>query len=116
MGIVLAPKAMPIIVKSERQEPRTQKKAYTNDDLPFESARDLKIWQSSVLPPIICWAGTSDQPFTVNTHENFEDIVAKHWREHFPEVEIIEAVYYVVCVIFVLSLFLPLTFLIYFPG
>lgn len=67
------------------------------DDLPFENpTRDLITWRDAVLPSIIDWAGTLDEPFAINSHPDFPDIVEECWKEEFPEIPADEAVYAVV--------------------
>lgn len=74
--------------------PRETKPRYKNADLPLPNpARDLKIWQTLVLGAVVDWAGTLDNPFRANTHENFQQVVGENWDRHFDNVAIDEAVY-----------------------
>jgi hypothetical protein len=70
---------------------------YKNSDLPFNNhIKELKIWCNKVQPVIIDWASTLDDLFAMGAHPNFKSIVKHHWDEHFPSMEITNAVYSVV--------------------
>ncbi|KAF8811703.1 hypothetical protein BYT27DRAFT_7160606 [Phlegmacium glaucopus] len=72
---------------------RPAKPCYKNGHLPFDNpARDLATWRDAVLPSIIDWAGTLEEPFAVNSHPDVQDIVEDNWKEEFPEIPADDAV------------------------
>ena len=75
------------------------KPRYKNSDLSFEnSSRDLETWRKDVLPHILEWAGSLEEPFFISTHcPDLEDLIKYAWDEEFPEISADEAVHYVVC-------------------
>ena len=88
-------------VKNDASARRPAKLRYKNGHLPFENpTRDLLTWRDAVLPAIIDWAGTLEEPFAVNSHPNLLDIVEGVWKEEFPEIPADEAVQAVVCYMF----------------
>ena len=95
MGIKLQP------VKSEAQPPTRRrgvtKPRYKNSDLPFEDHnRDLEIWRNKILPPIIDWAGSHDDPFAVTADQQFKPTVKKFWDQNFRGIDATDAMYAVV--------------------
>ena len=84
-------------VKHDASTRRPAKPRYKNSHLPFQNpTRDLLTWRDVVLPVIIDWAGTLDEPFAINSHPNLQDIVEDSWKEGFPEIPVDEAVQAVV--------------------
>lgn len=84
-------------VKRDASARRLAKPRYKNGNLPFENAtRDLQTWRDAVLPAIIDWAGTLEEPFAVSSHLDLQDIVEENWNEEFPEIPVDEAVHAVV--------------------
>lgn len=86
-------------------------KKFNNAHLPFPSNRtqaDLKIWRDSVIPAVVDWAGSLDEPFGANAHPDFKSVVTESWNESFPELEINEAVYYVVSILIFVNLLIYL--------
>ena len=84
-------------VKRDASARRPSKPRYKNGHLPFTNpSRDLLTWRDAVLPPIIDWAGTLEDPFAINSHPNLPDIVEDCWKEEFPEIRVDEAVHAVV--------------------
>ena len=87
-------------VKRNASARRPAKPRYKNGHLPFENPTcDLLTWRDAVLPPIIDWAGTLEEPFAVNSHwhPNLPDVVEDNWKEEFPEIPADDAVQSVVC-------------------
>ncbi|KAF5368712.1 hypothetical protein D9615_010297 [Tricholomella constricta] len=69
------------------------KPRYKNGHLPFGNpTRDLLTWRDAVLPAIIDWAGTLEEPFAVNSHPDLQDVVEDNWNEEFPETPADDAV------------------------
>lgn len=84
-------------VKRDASARRPAKPRYKNSHLPFKNpTRDLITWRDAVLPSIIDWAGTLDEPFAINSHPDLPTIVEDNWKEEFPEIPIDEAVHAVV--------------------
>lgn len=84
-------------VKREASARRPAKPRYKNGHLPFNNpTRDLLTWRDAVLPAILDWAGTLEEPFAINSHPNLPDIVEDCWKEEFPEIPVDEAVHAVV--------------------
>ena len=74
------------------------KPRYKNSDLPFKnSSCDLETWHEAVLPHILNWAGSLEEPFSISTHPDLEDLIKYAWDEEFPEIPADNTVYYVVC-------------------
>lgn len=89
------------LVKDEAQPPARHhgvpKPHYKNSDLPFEDHnQDLKIWWNKVLPPIINWAGSRDDPFMVTADQQFKPTVKKFWDQSFWGIDATDAMYAVV--------------------
>jgi hypothetical protein len=96
MGIKLT-KADITAVKGDASAHRPAKPRYRNAHLPFENqTHDLQIWRNTVIPGIIDWAGTLEEPFGVNSHPDLPDIVEASWKEGFPEIPADSAVQAVV--------------------
>jgi hypothetical protein len=96
MGIKLK-KADISAVKRDASARRPAKPRYKNSHLPFKNpTRDLLTWRDAVLPPIIDWAGSLEEPFAINSHPDLPDIVEDCWKEEFPEIPVDEAVQAVV--------------------
>ena len=71
---------------------------YKNSDLPFKnSSCDLETWHEAVLPHILEWAGSLEEPFSISTHPNLEELIKYAWDEEFLEISADDAVHYVVC-------------------
>jgi len=91
-------------VKHDASARRPARPCYKNSHLPFENPmRDLLTWRDAVLPPIIDWAGTIEDPFTVNSHPDLQDVVEYLWDEEFPEIpadDAIQAVVRQICFFF----------------
>lgn len=84
-------------VKRDASARRPAKPRYKNSHLPFQDPiRDLLTWRNAVLPSIIDWAGTLDEPFAINSHPDLHDIIEQNWNEQFPAVEADDAVQAVV--------------------
>jgi hypothetical protein len=80
-------------VKHDASAHRPARPRYKNGHFPFENPmRDLLTWRDAVLPPIIDWAGTIEDPFAVNSHPDLQDIVEYLWDEEFPEIPADDAV------------------------
>ncbi|KAF8804199.1 hypothetical protein BYT27DRAFT_7108408, partial [Phlegmacium glaucopus] len=81
----------------ESSASQTQKepaKRYVNADLPLANpSRDLKKWQMLVLSALTDWAGTLDDPFHANSHDNFKNIVDENWVKVFGDRKTNDAVY-----------------------
>lgn len=98
MGIKLAPAPAQLgpVTKSRHKRPKA-----TNDDLPFtpQQYRDnLKRWQTLCIGYIVEWAGSTEDAFAAGpSHPGFNGAVELAWSKHFPDIEITEAVYYLVC-------------------
>jgi len=85
-------------VKHDASARHPARPRYKNGHLPFENpTHDLLTWRDAVLPPIIDWAGTIEDPFTVNSHPDLQDVVEYLWDEEFPEIPADDAVQAVVC-------------------
>ena len=70
---------------------------YKNGHLPFENPMcDLLTWCDAILPLIIDWVGTIEDPFTVNSHLNLQEVIEYLWSEEFPEIQADDAVQSVV--------------------
>ena len=96
MGIELKTADIPA-VKHDASACHLTKPRYKNGHLPFENPTcNLITWHNSVLPPIIDWAGTFAEPFTVNSHPDLQGIVEYNWNEEFPEMPLDDAVQSVV--------------------
>jgi len=86
-------------VKHDASARRPSRPRYKNGHLPFENpTRDLLTWRDAVLPVIIDWAGTIDDPFAVNSHPDLQELVESIWSEEIPEIQADDAVQSVVCV------------------
>lgn len=84
-------------IKRNATAHRSAKPRYKNSDLPFKnSSRDLETWREAVLPHILDWAGSLDEPFSISTHPDLEEITKYAWDEEFPEISADGAVHYVV--------------------
>ena len=84
-------------VKHDASAHRPAQPCYKNGHLPFENPmRDLLTWHDAVLPPIIDWAGTIEDPFTVNSHPNLPEVIEYLWSEEFLEIQADDAVQSVV--------------------
>ena len=72
---------------------------YKNSNLLFKnSSRDLETWCEAVLPYILKWASSLEEPFSISTHPNLEELIKYAWDEEFPEILAADdAVHYVVC-------------------
>ncbi|KAF8806780.1 hypothetical protein BYT27DRAFT_7338795 [Phlegmacium glaucopus] len=80
-------------VKNQVSMRRPAKPRYKNSHLPFNNpTRDLATWRDAVLPAIIDWAGMLEEPFTVNSHPDLQDIVEDNWKEEFPEIPADDAI------------------------
>ena len=94
MGIALKPVKDQVQSSRKHREP---KPCYNNSDLPFKNhSQDLTTWRNKVLPLIIDWAGSHDDPFAIGTDPSFKTIVKQFWNESFPTMEPTDAVYAVV--------------------
>ena len=92
MGIELKTADIPA-VKHDASACHLTKPRYKNGHLPFENPTcNLITWHNSVLPPIIDWAGTFAEPFTVNSHPDLQGIIEYNWNEEFPEIPLDDAV------------------------
>ncbi|KAF8218932.1 hypothetical protein L208DRAFT_1383164 [Tricholoma matsutake] len=58
-----------------------------------ETFQDLATWRNKVLPPIIDWAGSHDDPFAVSADPSFKTIVKTFWDQSSQTVEPTDAVY-----------------------
>ena len=84
-------------VKHDASARRPARPRYKNGHLPFKNpTRDLLTWRDAVLPPIIDWAGTIEDPFSINSHPDLQDVVEYLWDEEFPEIPVDDAVQAVV--------------------
>jgi hypothetical protein len=93
MGIALRP-VQPQISMATGRSHTEPKPRYKNSDLRFnDHVKELEIWRNKVQPAIIDWAGTLDDLFAVGAHPNFKSIIKHQWDEHFPSMEITDAVY-----------------------
>jgi hypothetical protein len=85
-------------VKCDASARRPAKARYKNSHLPFENAaRDLQTWRDAVLPAIIDWAGTLEEPFAISSHPDLPEVVESIWSLEFPEIPADDAVHAVVC-------------------
>src|SRR6266699_4146517 len=97
MGIQLR-KADITAIKRDATGRRSAKPRYKNSDLPFRnSTRDLQTWREAVIPHILEWAGSLEEPFSISSHPDLEDVITYAWEEEFPEIPTDDAVQYVVC-------------------
>ena len=97
MGIMLKTADITTI-KHGASARRPAKPRYNNGHLPFKNqARDLQTWRNAVIPEIIDWVGTLEEPFAANSHPNLQDVVESSWNEEFPEIPANDAVQTVVC-------------------
>jgi hypothetical protein len=84
-------------VKRDVSARRPAKPRYKNSHLPFENpTRDLLTWRDAVIPSIIDWAGTLEEPFAVNSHPDLHVIIEYNWKDEFPTIEADDAVQAVV--------------------
>ena len=84
-------------VKRNATGRRSAKPRYKNSDLPFKNfSRDLETWHEAVLPHILDWAGSLEEPFSISTHPNLEELIKYAWDEEFLEISVDDAIYYVV--------------------
>ena len=84
-------------VKHDASARRPSRPCYKNGHLPFENPTgDLLTWRDTVLPAIIDWAGTIDDPFAVNSHPDLQELVESIWSEEFLEIQADDAVQAVV--------------------
>lgn len=84
-------------VKRDASARRPAKPRYKNSHLPFENpTRDLLTWRDVILPAIIDWAGTLDEPFAINSHPDLQEIIECRWKEEFPAIPADDAVQAVV--------------------
>jgi len=82
-------------IKCNANGHRSAQPRYKNSDLPLKnSSRDLETWREAVLPHILDWAGSLEEPFSISTHPDLEELIKYAWDEEFPADD---AVYYVVC-------------------
>ena len=87
MGIKLK-RADTAAVKHDASAHHPARPCYKNSHLPFENPMcDLLTWRNAVLPPIIDWVGTIEDPFTVNSHPDLQEVVKYLWSEEFPEIQ-----------------------------
>lgn len=101
-------------VKRDASARRPAKTRYKNGHLPFENPiRDLITWRDAVLPAIIDWAGTLEEPFAVNSHPDLHDLVESIWKEEFPEIPADDAVQAVVRYMLYLNSLVTITYIIY---
>ncbi|KAJ7232538.1 hypothetical protein C8J57DRAFT_1729828 [Mycena rebaudengoi] len=94
MGITLKDKSVSLTVDGKQKQER--KPSYNNSDLPFPSsahAADLKYWQGTLIPTLIDWVATLEDPFAANAHTLFRPTVEELWKDYFPKYEITDAVY-----------------------
>ncbi|KAF8815687.1 hypothetical protein BYT27DRAFT_7003157, partial [Phlegmacium glaucopus] len=67
-----------------------------NSNLPFRnSTRDLQTWRNAVIPHILEWAGSLEEPFSISSHPDLEDLIKYAWDKEFPEIPADDAVQYV---------------------
>ena len=82
-------------VKHDVSAHRPAKPRYKNSHLPFENpTRDLLTWRDAVIPSIIDWAGTLEEPFAVNP--DLYVIIEDNWKDEFPTIDAGDAVQAVV--------------------
>lgn len=96
MGIKL--KAADIsAVKRDTSGRRSAKQRFKNSHLPFKDpTRDLLTWRNVVLPSIIDWAGSLDEPFAIHSHPDLHTMIEENWNEGFPTVKADDAIFAVV--------------------
>jgi len=63
----------------------------------LKSSRNLETWHEAVLPHILDWASSLEEPFSISTHPDLEDLIKYAWDEEFPEILVDDAIHYVVC-------------------
>ncbi|KAF8162168.1 hypothetical protein K438DRAFT_2070152 [Mycena galopus ATCC 62051] len=85
MGIILNKTTVELDVNGKT---KTQPKpTYTNADLPFPAdghAKDLKHFQQTVMPDIVDWAATLEDPFAAPSHPAFKPTLDDIWNTYFP--------------------------------
>ncbi|KAG5649861.1 hypothetical protein H0H81_001745 [Sphagnurus paluster] len=65
-------------IKRDASARRSAKLRYNNGHLPFENpTRDLQTWRTDVIPAIIDWVGTLEDPFAANSHPDLPDLYIK---------------------------------------
>jgi len=97
MGVQLK-KADISTVKRDAAGRHSAKPRFKNSDLPFKnSTRDLETWREAVIPHILEWAGSLEEPFPISSHPVLDEVIKYAWGEEFPEIPADSAVYYVVC-------------------
>ena len=97
MGVQLK-KANISAVKHDAPGRRSAKPRHKNSDLPFKNyTRDLETWRDAVIPHILEWAGSLEEPFSISSHPDLDEIIKYAWDEEFPEIPVDSAVYFVVC-------------------
>ena len=85
------------VVKHEASARHPAKPHYKNSHLPFKDpTHDLDTWRDAVLPSIIDWAGSLNEPFAINSHPNLQEIIEENWKANYPEVQCNDAVLAVV--------------------
>jgi hypothetical protein len=75
---------------------RERKPKFTNADLPFPSdsfAADLKCWQGTLVPELIEWVATLEDPFAANSHPDFRPSILDLWMGNFGAYAITDPVY-----------------------
>ena len=58
-------------------------KAHSVDNLPYGRGGG-RLWHAEYTPHILAWAGSQEDPFTVNNHTSLRDEMAKMWEQVFP--------------------------------
>ena len=86
MGVQLK-KADISTVKHNAAGRRSAKPRFKNSDLLFKNSTcDLETWHEAVIPQILEWAGTLEEPFSISSHPNLDELIKYAWDEEFPEI------------------------------
>ena len=100
MGVQLK-KADISTVKRDAAGRRSAKPHFKNSDLPFKNSTcDLETWREAVIPHILDWAGSLEEPFSISSHPVLDKVIKYAWEEEFPEIPTDGTVDYVVCYAF----------------
>ncbi|KAJ6524385.1 hypothetical protein DFH09DRAFT_1372145 [Mycena vulgaris] len=94
MGITLTKKLISLDVDGKAQRESNAKSTFVNADLPFtgDIRADLAYYHDNVIPEIIDWAATLDNPFIAPSVPEFQKTLEKIWKKHFSAYPCTEAV------------------------
>jgi hypothetical protein len=87
MGIVLNQDPTGTMMEGNTKAPQHLRKTrYMTTDLPFPgppNGENIKMWQNTVVPSLLIWAGTQADPF--GTNARMRGPLAGFWSSAFPD-------------------------------